>query len=142
MAVTAATTVTDSPSVKVLKFVALDTTSTANETAVISKSDYTYAVIYAVANNISSPSGAGEMNLRAVQADGTSDAAVRGFIRTNDTGASAGDIVAEEDVLLMTAAGSLVGRVVTNLPVQFKIVVDDATAGTAYDIDLYVELHK
>ena len=141
MAVTAATTVTDSPSVKVLKFVALDTKSTANETAVISKGDYNYAVIYAVANDITSPTGAGEMNLRAVQADGTSDAAIRGFIRS-DSGTNSGDITAEEDVLLMSSGGSLVGRVVTNLPVQFKIVVDDATAGTAYDIDLYVELHK
>ena len=141
MAVTAATTVADSPSAKVLKFVALDTKSTANETAVISKGDYNYAVIYAVANDISSPSGGGEMNLRAVQADGTSGAAIRGFIRS-DASSNSGDIIAEEDVLLMSAAGSLVGRVVTNLPVRFKIVVDDATAGTTYDIDLYVELHK
>ena len=102
MAVTAATTVADSPSAKVLKFVALDTKSTANETAVISEGDYNYAVIYAVANDISSPSGAGEMNLRAVQVDGTGGAAIRGFIRS-DASSNSGDIVAEEDVLLMSA---------------------------------------
>ena len=138
---TAATVVSDSPSSKILKFVAVDTKSTSSETAVISKGEFNYAVIYAVANTVNSPSAAGEMNLRAVQADGTTGAAIRGFIRS-DTGTNSGDITAEEDVLLMSAAGALVGRVVTHLPLQFKIVVDDATDGTSYTIDLYVELHK
>ncbi len=152
MATVAATTLSDNSAHKVLKFTSFSLTTAGEHTAIIDATGARHAVIYAVTNEIAdlgaNPVDA-EMNLRAVNFGGTTRCPVRPYTNMGQTGSSAGDISAEQDVATFDISagsdGNSVGSCIVNLPTRFQLILgvvassDDAS--TAWTCDLYVELH-
>ena len=102
--------------------------------------DYKYAVIYAIVNTNPTAAIEGSLRAQALDAQSGSAMAIRGYRRSDETTASLqGDLVAEKDVLYVSAAGVVIGSTVDRLPALFQIVLATGTAG---DVDVYVELHR
>ena len=122
---------------KVYKFASM---AGGDKSANISREDYKYAVIYAIVNTNPTAAIEGSLRAQALDAQSGSAMAIRGYRRSDETTASLqGDLVAEKDVLYVSAAGVVIGSTVDRLPALFQIVLATGTAG---DVDVYVELHR
>lgn len=141
---TAATLVREDQYVKILKFPAMDVTDVAAVTEAIAGDVADYAVIYAVKVGTFTSNGStdGEMNIRALNAGGSTQCAIRPYYHRALTTTAAGDIGAEEDVCVFTSGGNTIGSVVKELPASFVLQMSVACSATAFTADVYVELHR
>jgi hypothetical protein len=102
----------------------------------INAAGFSYALLYAKEVTDTAAAGSGLVHMRAVLPDDVSSAIFNGI----DTDAD-GALDAELSVMHTTAT-VLRGSVLELLPEQFALVHNGGNTGTAFTIDLYLELHE
>ena len=132
------------PSCQVYKFAAFNCLTTDEVTEAINAQGAKYAIVFAKENDHGGDGGTTcEIIMQAQTLDGDW-CSYRGYHGSNVTNAaSAGDIIAQTDVLTATGTGTRlqIGRVVHAVPRIFRLKCDVANNATTLKLDIFVEVH-